>query len=663
MEFSHIRIIKNPKENQQTSTSSETFVQKTSFAAETEATLEGISSSEFPSISTLAGNLQGGTFAQRARAAELQAARARSELKSKNPQASPSPPARRVLKLKMPRRQKWTPLDLTETPGQNIPPITPELDSDNQNLEQLPVERQPVVNEQPVQESDVAVQIDQVTIDHNSNNRSEHITSRLYGSRPTSTLQSHDLAEYPAELGARISDNMPPRYNNSFQEDTSRLVGRGDHAMNDRFQRISSQHSAMNNQGRTAPQQNSQQNSSATFFDPMNLDQIEQELQNSFARVQGRQYNGPYVGPNIYQECADAISDPAILLRSESAKAALKKSFAAVRGTPAANHIAARFAATYPPPDNSYHIASTVHIPRNAEKRDQVPRKVSEQDKDFLRRQLNYLADETSHTNSQQNRHNAIPLNQEEEHFSNSSFTHGSQPPAWSGDQATQLAPQHVHQRGSYESGMIPPNIHHHGQYQPGRYHTGIWAPDRGYHGNRQVEDKAKSTAEEERIANEQEVADWWVRDNRVPFRAKYRIEESVRKEGLAMKQMSYLQGGSNHDKDIMEGKIKDPAAPYNNEDMVKDLLIPAIATLASYKSDRTTLNPFGKPPSWAIDHSPAGNQSFFSQQWGTPPQRVGRDPRYRAMQHDGRSSVFEDPTGRFPREEFSHGGGRWRPQ
>ena len=44
----------------------------------------------------------------------------------------------------------------------------------------------------------------------------------------------------------------------------------------------------------------------------------------------------------------------------------------------------------------------------------------------------------------------------------------------------------------------------------------------------------------------------------------------------------------------------------------------------------RDYFSPFRKPPTWCIDRSPEGNNSFFGEDYGAPPARVGRDPRYR---------------------------------
>ena len=50
----------------------------------------------------------------------------------------------------------------------------------------------------------------------------------------------------------------------------------------------------------------------------------------------------------------------------------------------------------------------------------------------------------------------------------------------------------------------------------------------------------------------------------------------------------------------------------------------------------------FAPVPEWCIDKSPNGNDSFFGD-WGVPPSRVGRDPRYRPTFHEGRYTVFEE--------------------
>ena len=55
-------------------------------------------------------------------------------------------------------------------------------------------------------------------------------------------------------------------------------------------------------------------------------------------------------------------------------------------------------------------------------------------------------------------------------------------------------------------------------------------------------------------------------------------------------------------------------------------------------------LSRFGKPPEWCIDKTPAGSNSFFGEDWGTPPSRVGRDPRYRPLPSDSRYITYDEP-------------------
>lgn len=66
-------------------------------------------------------------------------------------------------------------------------------------------------------------------------------------------------------------------------------------------------------------------------------------------------------------------------------------------------------------------------------------------------------------------------------------------------------------------------------------------------------------------------------------------------------------------------------------------LLIPVLENLASYvqgpvEKRRDYFSQWSQPPEWCIDRGPGGNQSFVDKEWGQPPQRVGRDMRYRAL-------------------------------
>ncbi len=77
------------------------------------------------------------------------------------------------------------------------------------------------------------------------------------------------------------------------------------------------------------------------------------------------------------------------------------------------------------------------------------------------------------------------------------------------------------------------------------------------------------------------------------------------------------------------------------------DVMSNVLANLASYHGGE---NPgptqrYSQPPAWCIDHTEAGRKSFFNDNWGDVPKRVGRDPRYQKTVHEGRTTYFEDPN------------------
>jgi hypothetical protein len=82
-------------------------------------------------------------------------------------------------------------------------------------------------------------------------------------------------------------------------------------------------------------------------------------------------------------------------------------------------------------------------------------------------------------------------------------------------------------------------------------------------------------------------------------------------------------------------------------------LLVPVLENLASYvqgpvEKRRDYFCPWVKAPEWAVDRGANGNDSFFDSQWGQPPARVGRDPRYQPLPRglDVRFGNFDAPRG-----------------
>ena len=89
-------------------------------------------------------------------------------------------------------------------------------------------------------------------------------------------------------------------------------------------------------------------------------------------------------------------------------------------------------------------------------------------------------------------------------------------------------------------------------------------------------------------------------------------------------------------------------------------LLIPMYENLSSYvqgpiEKRRDYFSQWSKPPEWCIDRSENGNNSFYDNDWGTPPARVGRDPRYSGR---GWPSEHTPQRGRFGSPASGFGGG-----
>lgn len=87
-------------------------------------------------------------------------------------------------------------------------------------------------------------------------------------------------------------------------------------------------------------------------------------------------------------------------------------------------------------------------------------------------------------------------------------------------------------------------------------------------------------------------------------------------------------------------------SVPDFNEDMTR-LLIPVLENLSSYvqgppEKRHGYFARYAPPPEWCIDKTVGGNQSFFGEEWGKPPARIGRDSRYRPLAFEGRFGGFE---------------------
>lgn len=177
------------------------------------------------------------------------------------------------------------------------------------------------------------------------------------------------------------------------------------------------------------------------------------------------------------------------------------------------------------------------------------------------------------------------------------------------------------------------------------------------------IRDRTMTIGEEQAMRAAQSLADaesWWRHDNRIDLNAAKGIdnfidgckkEYSDAKKARAREAAAQLARRRDEFPDDWSEKSYSTEVPEasNAADVSDILLIPVLKNLSVYMnmSEKGYFGKFGRVHDWAIDSSHTGQQSFFEKDWGKPPARVGRDPRYRPMLHDGRYTIFEDLGGR----------------
>ena len=191
-----------------------------------------------------------------------------------------------------------------------------------------------------------------------------------------------------------------------------------------------------------------------------------------------------------------------------------------------------------------------------------------------------------------------------------------------------------------------------HGQYTAGNRGNGAYTGNNNPH-NQALGHQIK-TPEQRRAETEA----WWTYDGRgqESFRAyleqvasdhkKKKLEDAYNSMKKALERQATFRDDRSDDSDTTTTV---PQAAPTAGDIANRLLAPAVANLRAYKEDTGPeyFNKFTKAPAWAVDASATGNQSFFGEDRGKTPSRVGRDPRYRPTLHEGRYTVFEPNDGR----------------
>ena len=355
------------------------------------------------------------------------------------------------------------------------------------------------------------------------------------------------------------------------------------------------------------------------------INQQARELADLRAQLRLQNIEGPPSKTGLSQNLPSASRpDPFGYNFNETLKPYGQRQYPAVKGT-LENTLRPTLTNSTPPPG----LGSKALVGR--------PRKASEDEKNYLLRHLHSVADETP--SGRPSLSQSIATNQETQ-FDRRDLLAASEPLPWK-DRRVPIAIDRIPSYHGYPAPPKTPPV----TDRPSIIDSLIDSP--------------------EKKSREEELNDWWTRDNRVDLRSKAEMNAYVANAAHKRRLQSAADQAALRAANFSDGRPEDAAShAARREELSIDgqicasLFLPVLANLRAYQTDRHDhFNRFAPPPSWAIDHTAQGNESFFSKGWGIPPSRVGRDPRYRAIQHDGRSSVFEDPTGKWPREEYNRGG------
>lgn len=136
----------------------------------------------------------------------------------------------------------------------------------------------------------------------------------------------------------------------------------------------------------------------------------------------------------------------------------------------------------------------------------------------------------------------------------------------------------------------------------------------------------------DEKQVNDEKLHEWWTSGKKFA-----RQEEFY--QSLIRAQQNSASPTSTRAESSSIPPFLPPSSTSNQpqEDHTARLLIPVIENLQSYISGppskrRDYFCQWTRAPDWCIDSSETGNSSFYDKDWGTPPARVGRDPRYSGL-------------------------------
>lgn len=140
-----------------------------------------------------------------------------------------------------------------------------------------------------------------------------------------------------------------------------------------------------------------------------------------------------------------------------------------------------------------------------------------------------------------------------------------------------------------------------------------------------------------QRRTREKKVSDWW--SSGKTFQRQEDLFQSVQDNWLNGKTTTPTRPFISPTSGRMTAAASTPrkGAVGKHEPNMTRLLIPVLENLASYvqgpvEKRHDYFCQWSKAPDWCIDRSPNGNKSFYDSNWGQPPARIGRDPRYQPV-------------------------------
>ena len=140
--------------------------------------------------------------------------------------------------------------------------------------------------------------------------------------------------------------------------------------------------------------------------------------------------------------------------------------------------------------------------------------------------------------------------------------------------------------------------------------------------------------------SNHDDVELWWRQDNR--FKTLYPFASQCQ-SGQARAHDTNTSGYPLLEAGCFDGSSTTKWQRNGATDFAGGLLLPVLANLRTYLSSGGHFDKHGRVPEWCIDQGARGNESFFGEDWGAPPPRVGRDPRYQPIHHEGKFTAFDN--------------------